>query len=96
MKHERRTRTRVSDRPGVEMVMRLLVWLSLLGSIAACAPTTESQERLAYACEVKKCRCVAQSKTMFSKARYADVLWRENGTAYCAEGQYLEFAEEPK
>ncbi len=71
--------------------MRLPAFALLASGVAACAPSTESQERLALACEVKKCRCVIQAASMFSVARFAPVQWKPDGSAFCAEGQYLEF-----
>lgn len=76
--------------------MRLPVLALLASGVAACAPTAQSQERLALACEVKKCRCVIQAASMFAIARYAPVQWKPDGSASCAEGQYLEFEEKPK
>jgi len=52
-----------------------------------------TQERLAFACEVQKCRCVVEEKSMFSPARYAPVQWRPDGAAFCPEGQYLELGD---
>lgn len=71
--------------------MNRIAWALLAGWCAACVPSKASQERLALACEVKKCRCVVQEKSMFSPARYAPVQWQPDGSASCPEGQYLEF-----
>ena len=69
-------------------------------ALAACSsapdePVAEKrteQERLANACQLRKCRCVEPGASPFSSAQHHPVQWRENGSAYCAAGQRLEVA----
>jgi len=76
--------------------MKRIASLLLAGPCLACAPSAETQERLALACEMQKCRCVIQEKSMFSPARYGPVHWKADGSAYCPEGQYLELDDDSR
>lgn len=63
-------------------------WVAALLStgLVSCASDEEIQSRLAVACAVKKCICEAEDKPVFSAPERRDVLWQDNGNAYCPRG----------
>ena len=75
---------------------RLLAAVGLAATVAACLPrrTIEDQSRLALACEMMKCRCVALERSPFRKVETRPVQWRPDGSASCPEGFYLERPED--
>ena len=70
-----------------------LLPLALLG----CTSDEEIQARLEVACAVKKCECVSEDKPLLKPAERQDVLWAQNGNAYCPQGFALaEFVDTKK
>lgn len=60
---------------------------------AGCGPT--KKPNLALACGIQKCICRAESAGIFTSSKAGtDVLWRQNGDAYCPEGYFLRKVEE--
>lgn len=55
-------------------------------ALLACSSDTETQARLEVACAVRKCECVSQEPVVFSAPERHEVLWRDNGNAYCPAG----------
>lgn len=47
--------------------------------LSACAQSDEAKRNLALACQTTSCVCLPEGP----------VLWRQNGDAYCPEGQVL-------
>ena len=64
----------------------LLVVLALAG----CTGTKAGDPDLALACELRTCACLAENASIFAtKRETTDILWRDNGEAYCPEGFVL-------
>lgn len=59
--------------------------------LAACSQsaTKSSKSALALACQTRACACEAVKAELFGKKATADVKWRLNGDAYCADGFVL-------
>ena len=64
------------------------LWIAALLPLGllSCTSNEEVQSRLAVACAVKKCICEAEKKPVFSPPEHRDVLWQQNGNAYCPQG----------
>lgn len=81
------------------MVPRALyapTFLAPLVFLAACASKTSELEgtpRMAEACQLRSCACVASGIAIFSARERTEVLWRRNGEAYCPDGFDLTFAD---
>ena len=74
-------------------------WLGVAivaGAVAGCSSYFKkdpSPGQLAAACQIVKCECRKVRESIlpqFTKVEPQDVLWRENGTAYCPEGSILQ------
>ena len=64
--------------------------LPLVVSLAGCSLIeTPKPADLALACQTRPCVCEAIDAELFTARRTADVSWRLNGDAYCAEGYRL-------
>ncbi|HUA56781.1 MAG TPA: hypothetical protein VMB81_31655 [Candidatus Sulfotelmatobacter sp.] len=78
----------------------LLSVLIVAGAVAGCGyfKKDPNQGELASACQIVKCECLKVRTSIvpqFTKVEPQDVLWRENGTAYCPEGYDLKRKEAP-
>jgi len=79
----------------------LLSVLIVAGAVAGCASYFKkdpNQGDFASACQIVKCVCQKVRTSIlpqFTKVEPQDVLWRENGTAYCPEGYDLQRKEAP-
>ena len=60
----------------------------------ACANDPVAEPKLALACQTMKCTCIAVKAEFLKKRRVEEVLWRQNGDAYCPEGFVLQRAED--
>ncbi len=69
--------------------MRRVVICALLALVSACAQSDEAKQRLALKCQVRSCACVPDARGLFVTVEPGPVLWRQNGEAYCPEGQAL-------
>jgi len=78
------------------MMLRLLPISILLVAGCAIQPPIEDQDRLASACQLTKCRCVAEKTSMFRVPATDAVNWRTTGAAYCDPGFHLERVVEEK
>jgi hypothetical protein len=67
----------------------LLVVAVLLAAAGCAADGGEEAERLAGACQVKRCACGPAGWSAFSAGGGKPVRWRENGEAYCEDGLRL-------
>lgn len=70
--------------------------LASLVFLAACASSTSGLEgtpRMAEACQLRACSCVASGITIFGARERTEVLWRRNGEAFCPEDFELTFAD---
>jgi hypothetical protein len=83
-------------------IMRPYLPLALIvaGCVAACSWVKKdpNQAQLAHGCQIVKCECHKVRSSMlpsFTTEKPADVLWHEDGTAYCPEGMQLETKEKP-
>lgn len=74
----------------MRMKRRLLLALLLAG----CSTNPDPAADLSMGCQLAKCICIAEEKPFFEKQETAPVQWKENGTAYCAEGLILQPADE--
>jgi hypothetical protein len=76
------------------MIPHRLLALLVLGFLTACAMKGDgTQEQLARACQLIKCICDKPRTSFlptFGKEELGEVLWREDGSAYCPEGTKLE------
>ena len=73
--------------------MRRHLLCTLLVALAACAGSPEEGRDLALTCQSTACECAPTGISLFGDAKPGPVLWRENGDAYCAEGQALRRAD---
>ncbi len=75
-------------RPGLQLA------LIAAGLLLAGCPSTRNgnQAQLASACQIVKCTCLKPRPMLpqFTKEESQEVLWRQDGTAYCPEGYALE------
>ena len=69
--------------------MRRVFFCLLLALVSACTQSEEAKQNLALKCQVRSCACVPTSLGWFVTAASTPVLWRQNGDAYCPEGQAL-------
>jgi hypothetical protein len=60
----------------------------LLGALAA-ACTRQPMPELALACQTTKCVCLPAEASFPVRDEPAEVLWRDNGDAYCPEAHVL-------
>jgi hypothetical protein len=78
-----------------------LALVAVAGWLAGCSsvfPKDPDQGKLAQGCQIVKCLCTPISVTLFTFERPAkptEVLWRQDGTAYCPEGMQLETRDKP-
>jgi hypothetical protein len=72
----------------------LLVLLLAVPALYGCigSEVRRSDDRLAGACQVRRCLCGPEGWSSFM-ASGVEVLWRENGDAYCPEGYTLHVVE---
>ena len=61
----------------------------LLVGLGACQQPEPSAD-LSLACQVKACSCIGPKPGIVGKPEVQEVLWTDNGEAYCAEGFRLE------
>ena len=75
--------------------MRSLALVLVAVSMCGCtAPEGRgSNERLAGACQVRRCVCGPEGWSSFMASGGVQVLWRENGDAYCPPGYKLNVVE---
>ncbi len=69
--------------------MRGLVFCALLVLASACAQSDETKQNLALRCQIRSCVCVPAGPGLFVTVEPGPVLWRQNGDAFCPEGQGL-------
>lgn len=56
-------------------------------ALAACGGNGDKPVRdLAIYCQFHDCHCRKPGITLFSSAEKAELLWRQNGDAYCPDG----------
>ena len=67
--------------------MRAILLSAILGALAGCAG--EPGPDLGLACAVAKCACAHEGFLTRGKGEPSPVLWKENGNAYCPDGQAL-------
>ena len=63
------------------------------GGVGSYFKKDPSPAELASACQIIKCTCQKTRDSIlphFTKDEPQDVLWRQNGTAYCPEGYTLQ------
>ncbi len=76
------------------MTFRRTIALLVLGLLTACVPKGDgTPEQLARGCQFIKCICSKPRESFmptFTKVEPGEVLWREDGSAYCPEGTKLE------
>ena len=73
--------------------MRRHLLFAVLVALGACAGSPEAGRDMALACATTACECVPRGDSLFSRPKPGPVLWRENGDAYCPEGQALRRAD---
>ena len=55
--------------------------------LAGCTAAAEKEaKQLSLACQLQRCDCVSNAVLFFESE---DVLWKQDGTAYCREGYHL-------
>jgi hypothetical protein len=75
--------------------MKVLIPLCLMTVlVAACADNKTAETDMQLTCQLSKCVCAAPQRLFLADAPPKDVLWRENGDAYCPEGYQLKLAKE--
>lgn len=57
--------------------------------LSACAQGDETKQNLALTCQTASCVCLPATPGPFGSVEPSPVLWRQNGDAYCPEGQVL-------
>jgi hypothetical protein len=73
--------------------MRAALICAILAALAGCVQSSETRERLALTCQTTKCVCVPERRAVFVPVEpKSEVLWGQNGKAYCPEGQVLRLA----
>ena len=72
--------------------MRCCLLAVVLCALGACAGSPEAGRDMALTCATTACECVTPKVSPFGKSDPGPVLWRENGDAYCPEGQVLQRA----
>lgn len=74
----------------------LLIALAIPALLAGCAqPAPDDNGGLAHACQLKACICAEDRGSIFNP-KTEELLWRDNGDAYCPEGFHLEEAAKGK
>ena len=71
-------------------------WIAILAcaaafAVGACIRSPEPD--LALACQMRKCICKPADPAVFSKSEDKEVMWKQNGDAYCLKGHVLRKAE---
>ena len=70
------------------------VLLFAAAAVSACSSKgSHAEDRLAGACQVRKCACGPEGWSPFMAGGNVPVLWRENGDAYCPDGYVLHLIE---
>jgi hypothetical protein len=68
-------------------MQRTVLSAIVIGILAGCTAAAEREaEQLSLACQLQRCDCVSNSFVFFETE---DVLWKQDGTAYCREGYHL-------
>ena len=62
-------------------------------SVAAAGCVRDANPDLALSCQVQDCVCRSERPPVFSRPLDAEVLWKDNGDAYCKPGWVLRRAE---
>ena len=77
------------------MRLNLLISLACGLLLAACGSSgIEGSGDLTDACQLKPCVCIDEvNSTIFDEVT-SEVLWRDDGSAYCPEGHRLELTSE--
>ncbi len=57
--------------------------------LPACAQSDETKQNMALACQTTSCVCLPDGPRLFRTVEPGPALWRQNGDAYCPEGQTL-------
>lgn len=69
--------------------------LVCVATLLAAGCGQSKKPNLALACGIQKCICRAESASIFASSKAGkEVLWRQNGDAYCPEGYFLRKVEE--
>lgn len=63
--------------------------------LLACTQSDEQTADLSRTCQVRQCTCTETSGSLFDSPDSADVLWREDGDAYCQPGYDLRLVPPP-
>ena len=69
----------------------MIIGAILLAGLGACQQP-QPEASLELACQVKACSCIGARESIIGAPNVQEVLWKENGEAYCAEGYRLESA----
>ncbi len=80
----------------VPRALYVLMVLAPLAFLTACASKTSELEgtpRVAEACQLRSCACVGSRVFFLGVREDTEVLWRQNGAAYCPDGFELTFAD---
>ncbi len=72
-----------------------IILAATAGLLSACSQATETPPDLAKVCQVRKCTCTETGAGIFRAPDTADILWRENGDAYCPVGYELRLVPPP-
>lgn len=73
---------------------RAAVLLVLASGVALAACARKQDPDLELACAVRECECLPENPGIFRTPRGEEVLWRQNGNAYCREGYVLRLVEQ--
>lgn len=57
--------------------------------IAACGIVLNEEAELHLICQTHPCTCLSRTVVPFDKRASTEVLWRQNGDAYCPDGFVL-------
>ena len=71
------------------MRLSTVIFAALMLGLGACQQPEPAAE-LAIGCQVKGCSCVGARSSFFGPPETHEVLWRDNGEAYCPDGFRLE------
>ncbi|MEM7224707.1 MAG: hypothetical protein AAF495_17145 [Pseudomonadota bacterium] len=71
--------------------MRPILFICAIAGLGLSAcQQPETQGSLELACQVKACSCIGPRTSIVGAPQVQEVLWKQNGEAYCAEGFRLE------